>query len=346
LDVIKIKVYKESPLAYFDFPLEKLHQYKPARAEPDDFEVFWQTTLDSSRAKAEAPAFNDYESFLKTVSVYDVSYSGFDGQKIKAWYLLPRDFQPPLPCVVEYIGYGGGRSFPTDWLVWSAAGYASLIVDSRGQGSNKKHGDTPDVESLPSNVQSPGFLTRGILDPNTYYYRRVFTDAVLAIDAVKTRSEIDPDRIVVTGRSQGGGIALAVAGLSKDVAVTMPDVPFLCHYERAMTITDTHPYRELVVFCKTNRGKVEQVNKTLSYFDGVNFAAHANAQAYFSVALMDRVCPPSTVFAAYNHFEGQKQIEVYPYNEHEGGEAFQQVAQLKYLHSIFSKEEAPILVDK
>jgi cephalosporin-C deacetylase len=34
---------------------------------------------------------------------------------------------------------------------------------------------------------------------------------------------------------------------------------------------------------------------TLSYFDGVNFAKRATAPAMFSVALMDQVCPPSTV---------------------------------------------------
>ena len=47
---------------------------------------------------------------------------------------------------------------------------------------------------------------------------------------------------------------------------------------------------------------VEQVFKTLSYFDGVNFAARAHAPALFSVALMDAVCPPATVFAAYNAY--------------------------------------------
>ncbi|WP_257955964.1 acetylxylan esterase [Nocardioides sp. B-3] len=48
-------------------------------------------------------------------------------------------------------------------------------------------------------------------------------------------------------------------------------------------------------------------------------AARADVPALFSVALMDDVCPPSTVYAAYNHYAGPKEIEVYTYNEHEGG---------------------------
>ena len=41
--------------------------------------------------------------------------------------------------------------------------------------------------------------------------------------------------------------------------------------------------------------------------------------ALFSVGLMDAVCPPSTVFAAYNHYAGPKDIRVWPFNGHEAG---------------------------
>ncbi len=34
---------------------------------------------------------------------------------------------------------------------------------------------------------------------------------------------------------------------------------------------------------------------------------------------MDDVCPPSTVFAAHNWYGGPREIDVYPFNGHEGG---------------------------
>ncbi len=71
--------------------------------------------------------------------------------------------------------------------------------------------------------------------------------------------------------------------------------------------------------------------QTLSYFDGMNFVARANAAALFSVGLMDEICPPSTVFAAYNHYTGSKQIRIWQYNNHEGGETFQSVEKIKFL---------------
>ena len=151
----------------------------------------------------------------------------------------------------------------------------------------------------------------------------------------RSNPAVDPQRVAVSGGSQGGGITLAAAYLCQDVVAALPDVPFLCAYRRAMELIETAPYSEITRFLKTRRDDVETVFNTLSYFDGVNFSAHAKAQALFSVGLMDDICPPSTVFAAYNHYAGPKQIEVYQYNNHEGGEAYQTRAKMRFLQQLW-----------
>jgi cephalosporin-C deacetylase len=283
-----------------------------------------------------------------------------------------------------------------EWLTYASAGYAHLVMDTRGQGSRWRRGDTPDLAPDGDNPQHPGFMTRGVLSPRTYYYRRLFTDAVRAVETARSHPAVDPGRIAVAGGSQGGGIALAVAGLSSEgpsapdarpvkphqrpgntgtqvkphqrpgdasfagnlgdasaplgkeasfaaqrgagryseVQAVMPDVPFLCHFRRATELVDTAPYNEIATFCKIHRDRVEQVFTTLSYFDGVNFAARAKAKALFSVGLMDDICPPSTVYAAHNHYAGPKEIKVYPYNSHEGGESFHTLEKLRFLRGL------------
>jgi cephalosporin-C deacetylase len=320
---------------YFDLPLDQLKTYLPARDEPKDFDSFWAATLDDTRHHPLDASFKPVQTGLQLVEAFDVTYSGYGGQPIKGWLILPRDRKDKLPCVVEYIGYGGGRALAHDWLLWSNAGYAHFIMDTRGQGSSWSVGDTPDIESAGSNPQYPGFMTRGVLDPQTYYYRRVFTDAVRAVEAARSNNAVDATRIALTGGSQGGGITLSVAGLVPDVAVAMPDVPFLCHYRRATAITDSYPYQEISQYCQQHRDKIETVFNTLSYFDGVNFAVRAKASALFSVGLMDEICPPSTVFAAYNHYAGEKQINIWEYNHHEGGQTFQNAEKIKFLKALW-----------
>src|SRR5438552_461144 len=172
-------------MAFFDMPLGQLKAYKPAREEPSDFEAFWQTTLAEAHSYPLNAAFDPVDYKLHSVETYDVTFNGYGGQPVKGWLQVPRHRTGLLPCVVEYIGYGGGRSFPTDWLLWSSAGYAHLVMDTRGQGSTWLKGDTPDVEPEGANPQHPGFMTRGILNPQTYYYRRVFTDAVRAVETMQ-----------------------------------------------------------------------------------------------------------------------------------------------------------------
>lgn len=317
-------------MAQFDMPLEELLQFKPQVREESDFDSFWQQTLSETRQYALDAEFREIEHPYRHLKIYDVSFSGYGGQQVKGWFVRPAE-KTAYPCHLEFIGYGGGRSLPHEWTGLASTGIAHFIMDTRGQGSIWSPGDTPDPEKVPGNPQIPGFMTRGILSEKTYYYRRVFSDAVRAFECLLLRDDIDSSRISAGGGSQGGGITLALAGLVPELRLVFPDVPFLCHFHRAIRIVDSYPYAEIRDYLKTHREKVEQVHRTLSYFDGVNFARRARAKAFFSTALMDDICPPSTVYAAYNIYGGEKHMDLWDFNGHEGGGPFQKARQIERL---------------
>jgi cephalosporin-C deacetylase len=333
-------------MAQFDMPLAELEQYSPDVRCPDDLVEFWTTTVAEARQTGDAPALTRVETGLTEVVVDDVTFPGFGGHPIKAWLVRPARADEPLPVVVQYQGYGGGRGLPHEHLQWAAAGVAHLMMDTRGQGGHwGGGGETPDPVGRSAGVA--GVMTAGIDDPHEHYYRRFYTDAVRAVDAVRQIPGIDPTRVVVTGTSQGGGGAIAAASIlgmiaddGGDVAAAMPDVPFLSHFRRAVEIVDSRPYGEITQYLSVRRGAgvEDMVWNTLSYLDGANLARYATAPALFSAALMDQTCPPSTVFAAYNAWgtaAGEpvaKHIDVYPYNDHEGGQAYRFPPQLAWLH--------------
>jgi cephalosporin-C deacetylase len=318
-------------MALFDLPVDELERYAPTLPRPDDFEAFWSETLDEVAQFDLDVRGTPVDHGLKLIESWDVVFAGFGGHPIRAWLHLPavRASDVPLPSVVQYQGYGGGRGLPHESLLWANAGYANLVVDTRGQGSAGSSGDTADpVGSGPAH---PGFMTRGALDPRDYYYRRVFVDAIRAVEVARRDERIDGKRIAIAGASQGGGIALAVSALAADLAAVMVDVPFLCDFARAIEITDRDPYAEITRYLRAHRDQRQQVLHTLSYFDGAVHAHGGTAPALFSVALMDETCPPSTVYAAYNAYGGSKELVVYPYNDHEGGGAWQKAHQIDWL---------------
>ena len=323
-------------MALFDLPLDSLHEYRPELTEPEGLDAFWAETL--SRARSASPpvlAAEQIDNGLRLVKTWDVTFAGHDGTEVRGWYNRPASAAGDLPVIVEYIGYGGGRGEPLERLAWAAAGYAHLLMDTRGQGaSGASPGSTADP--VGSGPAAPGVMTRGIASPHTAYLTRLITDAARAVDAARALPGTD-GRVVVTGNSQGGGLALAAAGLVPDVDGVMTNVPFLCHIRRAIDLTDADPYREIVRYLAVQRGREEAVLSTLDHVDAMHLGRRATAPALFSVALRDTVCPPSTVFGAYNHYAGAvaadpaTSIDIYPFNTHEGGGAAHLRRQLDWL---------------
>lgn len=325
----------------FDLPVEGLRRYRSTTPEPAGFDDFWAGTVEEARTHELGLQVERVDTHLRLVETYDVTFAGFGGHPVRAWLTRPAGATEELPAVVEYNGYGGGRGLPHERLAWANAGYAHLLMDTRGQGSGwGAGGQTPDP--VGSGPAGPGVMTRGVEDPRDHYFRRLFTDGVRAVDAVRALPGVDASRVAVGGISQGGGIALAVAGLVPDLLAVMPDVPFLCHIRRAVEITDADPYGEVVRYLAVHRGTEERVLTTLDHLDGVAHARRATAPALFSVALMDPICPPSTVYAAYNAYgehaadDARPVTEIieYPFNQHEGGAAYQWERQAAWLSGI------------
>jgi cephalosporin-C deacetylase len=164
----------------------------------------------------------------------------------------------------------------------------------------------------------------------------MFTDAARAVDtAIELAGAAAPGEvpdIAVTGGSQGGALALAAAALRPDaVRVCHADVPFLCDIQRAITLAPHAPYTEVPEFLAKNVQLIEPALNTLRYVDCALLARRITAATLMSVGLMDDICPPSTVFAAYNEITADKEIAVFPYSGHDwpAAHAERQLAHLR-----------------
>jgi cephalosporin-C deacetylase len=249
--------------------------------------------------------------------VWDVEFSGARGDRIRAWYIRPAgvDDDAPLPVVVTFIGYGGGRGTPSEHVLLPAVGLATLVMDTRGQGARWTTGATGDG---PGGAELSTVMTRGIENAEEYYYTRLYADAARAVVVASELPGVDPGRVGVFGISQGGGLSLASAALRSDlVKVCAADVPFLCDIRRAVTLVDSNPYHEVARFLSNHADLVDVALGTLDHIDNALLASRIRAEAHVSVGLMDEICPPSTVFAAYNAIPGPKRIVVNPFGVHQ-----------------------------
>ncbi|NKE64034.1 hypothetical protein FXN61_48015 [Lentzea sp. PSKA42] len=81
-------------------------------------------------------------------------------------------------------------------------------------------------------------------------------------------------------------------------------------------IGGTPPYTEISDFLAQHDALVPAAMETLRYVDCALLARRITARCLFSVGLMDPICPPSTVYAAYHEVRAPKQITVSPFGKH------------------------------
>jgi cephalosporin-C deacetylase len=320
-------------MPWYDLPLEQLRAYRTQTAEPAGLDDWWATRIAQARALARPMTLTRHDpDAYGPLEVYDAEFSGAGGDRVRAWLVRPaaKPGAPSPPVIVRFIGYGGGRGAPSEHALLPALGYAVLVMDSRGQGGRWTSGATGDGQRGPENSL---VMTRGITSPEDYYYTRLFTDAVLAVEAAVELS--GGGAVAVSGPSQGGGLALAAAALRADaVALCHADVPFLCDIQRGITLAPHAPYTEVPEFLSQNVHLIPQALDTLRYVDCALLARRITAPCLLSVGLMDVICPPSTVFAAYNEITADKEIAVYPFSGHEVPHAHAE-RQLRHLREKF-----------
>ena len=295
-----------------ELPREALKTYRPDPPTPPDLRQFWRDTLAEASLAPLNPSLEQIDYPVAGLRVCRAFYDGWKGARICAWFLA-RDGARAQPTLVFYHGYSGSKGQVYDYLGWALQGYTVIAVDVRGQA-----GDSSDPGNYPGGHVS-GWMTSGITSPQTYYYRGAYVDCVRALDFAVAQPEVDPDRIGVLGVSQGGGLSLAVAALDPRPKLSMPEVPFLCHFRRALEVTNQNPYQELAVYVNRYPDREETVYRTLTYFDNLSLADRITCPVLMTVGLQDLVCPPSTVFAVYNRLSSsEKDLRVYPYGVHEG----------------------------
>lgn len=300
-----------------DMPLGELRRYRPELTRAEDFDAYWSETLAASRSQSFEAKVTPCPYPADGVELSEVAVAGFDGGTVFCQMMKPVG-QTNLPAVVFYHGYSSAGPNPFALLPWACQGYAVLSVDCRGQGGRSTDG------AVYPGGHRPGFMTQGIEDPERYYYRYVYMDCVRVLDWLAEQDFVDESRMAITGVSQGGGLTLAVASLSDRPKLAIPEVPYLCHFRRSVDITPVGPYGEIADWMRNRPETSEQSWRTLSYVDCMNLADRIRCKTIVTVGLWDDICPPSSVFAAYNRIESDKQIEVYEFMGHESPICFQE----------------------
>lgn len=267
---------------------------EPLTREPD-FDAFWAGTIQSlAEIDPQFTMTRKPDGDTETHELYEVEMRSLGNVRVRGWYEKPRG-EGIFPALLRVPGYT-----MTMWPTKETKPLAVFSFNIRAHGNSQD-----DVSGMPQD-----YWLRGLEDKDGYYYQGAFADCFRAIDFLVSRPEIDANRIAVSGGSQGGGLALAVAGLDGRVIACAPDIPFMCNFARYFKTSDWPEYRDWLA-AEPTRSR-EQAQLTFSYFDAINWVDKITCPVFMGAGLQDDTCPPATVFAMYNRIESPKAYRIYP----------------------------------
>ncbi|OGV48120.1 MAG: hypothetical protein A2017_04050 [Lentisphaerae bacterium GWF2_44_16] len=289
--------------------IEELEKIDAPLTREKDFDSFWAKAgkkVEKHDLKLKTKLIN-YP--LDGVKVYDSVFHGLDDTPVETWVLIPdKPKGKPCPAVVSFHGGNGSREYPFAHLRWLMAGFAVIVMDFRQQGGHT--GSNTAMDRF-----GKSFSVLNIEKYDSYYLYHAWTDALLSVKISECMDEIDSERVVVFGASQGGGTALAMAALNRKIALCLSMVPSYCWWERRIFIGSACA-GDLAAFIGRYPEKAEMVFNTMSYYDVINFVDKIKCPVMVSCGLKDEATPPDCVYAAYNKIKSEKYIRNYPFGGH------------------------------
>jgi len=283
---------------------------KPSLPVPDDFDAFWAAEKARLAKMPMKPTLVWMDSPDDAVECYNVEIPCVEPRPVSGYFARPVDAKPKsLPAILHVHGAGVGSSNLGTAMAAAKLGALSLDINAHGIPNGKPR---EYYDALSAGVLKD-YPLAGRESRDTCYFLGMFLRVQRAIDFLTAQPQWNGRVLCVAGHSQGGGQALAAAGLDARVTFIAAGVPAMCdHTGRVVGRSNGWPQLVPDVDGRPDP-KILQVAR---YFDGVNFATRTKAEAILSVGFIDNVCPPTAVYAAYNNLPGQKQLVVRPLMAH------------------------------
>jgi len=285
----------------------------PSLPEPEDFHVFWEGKKAILDAMPFRPELKPVESKTNDkIETYDIVLGSINGSKIHGYFAKPRG-AGPFPAIMLTHG-AGVYSITPEWATRYAA-LGAMVIDINAH--DIENGRPKEYYEELWKGKLAGYVHQGRDDRETCYFLRMFCSCYRAAEYLASRPDWDKKHLVVSGESQGGAQAIATAGLCRKVTAVAAAVPAMCD-STGPEVGRSFGWPGLAGYTRTRPdwkgdSKKMQVSR---YYDCANFAEGIRVPALWGVGFIDRDCPPSAVYAAYNRLQGPKRMVESPCTGH------------------------------
>lgn len=283
-------------------------EIEPTQVMPEDFDRFWEESLRELSGfpmKTEMTLLPD--RCTQSVNVYHVSFQSWTtrhhGTRIYGIYAEPKE-PGTYPALLRVPG-AGVRPYQGE-IALAEKGIITLQIGIHGIPVT---GD-PEIYTRLREGSLHYYPHFNLDDRETYFFRRVYLGCVRANDFLTSREKWNGQDLIVTGGSQGGQLSIATAGLDTRVtglAVVHPGFCDVTGYLHGRIGGWPHIFRWNADGSPGRHTTAKKIEVS-GYYDAVNFGRRLTVPGIYSLGFNDSVCPPTSVFAAYNAIKAPKEL--------------------------------------
>jgi cephalosporin-C deacetylase-like acetyl esterase len=270
-------------------------QIKPSQAAPADFDAYWKKQREIVSCAPATPVLTPIDSGDPQIEAFDVRIDCPGGAPLSGYLALPKDSAARSLPIILYPHSAGVRSSDLKRAVRMAK-LGAMCLDFNAHGIPNGKPDEFYKALLDGALKD--YRRRDAGDIERIYFRGMFLRLIRAIDFLTTRPQWDGKTFVVIGSSQGGGQSLIAAGLEPRITLCLASVPAICDHT-GFVANRVSGWPKLVQVDADGKPN-EAEARVAPYFDAMNFAARIKCPTVVTVGFIDRVCPPTSVYAAYN----------------------------------------------
>lgn len=277
-------------------------QLQPMTKLPADFRDYWSVTLE----KARTTPLNSMMTLLperctETDNVYQVSFqTQASSGRFYGILSIPKK-EGKYPALLRVPG-AGIRPYAGD--TYTAPGKAITLEVG--------------IHGIPVIMQQTVYdaLAEGALhnywtfcrdNRDTFYFNRVIIGVLRGVDLICSLSQYNGKTLGVTGSSQGGALSIIAAALDSRITFFAAVHPALCDHEAALGQRACGWPHYFYYYGSPTKKELE----TIRYYDTSNFARCLNIPGWLSWGYNDEVCPPTSMYAAYNIITSPKELHLY-----------------------------------
>lgn len=293
--------------------------FKAGYEEPADLMDYWNNQKALLRAlpmQVKQTALDVPQQYQGEYVCNDIEINCLGPAPVRAYFAKPADARKgslPIVILCRAAGVSGDwcRCQVGECVGNAAFGNGALSLDLNAHGM--LNGQTDDYYRMLEDGQLRNYFDHNAADRETYYFRGMYLRLLRAIDFMTQQPEWDGKRILVIGESQGGGQAVAAAGLDPRVSAVVLNVPAMQDFGGARVGRRggwPHPI-------ETHQDiRPAMLDATLPYFDGALLIRHSKAEIFCEIGLIDTTCPPSAVWSSLNGAPGKKTVNCVPFRTH------------------------------